>query len=929
MGTRRQHVVIVGGGFAGLNAARALRDAPVDVTIVDRRNHHLFQPLLYQVATGALSPGEIAYPLRSVFKGSRQVRVLLGEVDAVDLERRHVRYVPPLGDVGARELAYDTLIVAGGSRHSYFGHDAWEDHAPGLKSIEDAVTLRSRILRAFEAAEVESDADRRRAWLTFVVVGAGPTGVEMAGQIAEIAHDTLARDYRSANPADARIILLDAGPQVLPDFAESLRRHAGQALRGLGVEARTGTAVTGVDAGGVTVATGAEGSERIDARTVVWAGRGRRLAARAPAGGGGRRRGRPCRTTAVGPDLTVPGHPDGLCGRRHGARARPPGQARCPAWRRSRCSKGPTRVVRSLAAVQGLPSGARSATSTRARWPRSAGQGDRRHQGRQGLGLPGLGALAARAPDVPDRLPEPAARPAALGVQLRDPRPRLADHHGRRGALWALIPSGRGGADDRAAGYASSVLLLDDLTCAPAQGVLVNAPATVEVRDLVHDTRDVRPGALFVCVPGARRDGHDLAGAAVEAGAVALVVERPLDLPVPQLVVPSTRRAMAPLADVFFGLPTRDLRVAGVTGTNGKTTTAFVLHAILTAAGLPTGLLGTVERRVGGVAEPVERTTPEAIELQRSFRRMVDAGDVACVMEVSSHALELHRVDAVRFAAAVFTNLSQDHLDFHPSMEAYFAAKAKLFDGRCPRAVNGDDAWGRRLEAELRYGREAQPPADVRAEAVRLDADGTGFRLVTPVGERDVRTPLRGGFNVSNALAAAAGALLLDVDLDAVVEGLRSVRGVPGRMEPVEAGQPFTVIVDYAHTPDALRTVLETARGLTGGRLRVVFGAGGDRDREKRPLMGAAAAQLADDVVVTSDNPRGEDPEAIVAEIMAGIDRPVTVELDRRAAIARALADADPGDVVVIAGKGHEQGQETGGVTHPFDDRLVARELLA
>jgi UDP-N-acetylmuramoyl-L-alanyl-D-glutamate--2,6-diaminopimelate ligase len=306
---------------------------------------------------------------------------------------------------------------------------------------------------------------------------------------------------------------------------------------------------------------------------------------------------------------------------------------------------------------------------------------------------------------------------------------------------------------------------------------------------------------------------------------------------------------------------------------------------------------------------------------------MVDAGDRAAAMEISSHALALGRADGVRLAAAAFTNLSQDHLDFHADMEAYFAAKALLFDGRCPRAANADDPYGRRLPAELRFAVDAE--ADVRALDVRLSPRGAAFRLRAPGGERDVRTALAGRFNVANALAAASAALLAGIDLDAVRAGLAAVPGVPGRMEAVDAGQPFAVLVDYAHTPDALASVLRAARDLTTGRLHVVFGCGGDRDRAKRPQMGAAAAALADRVVVTSDNPRSEDPEAILAEILTGIERPVEVEPDRRRAIAAALAGAAAGDVVVIAGKGHEQGQEAGGVVTPFDDRAVARELLA
>ncbi len=412
---------------------------------------------------------------------------------------------------------------------------------------------------------------------------------------------------------------------------------------------------------------------------------------------------------------------------------------------------------------------------------------------------------------------------------------------------------------------------LDDLLDALSPTVVHRLRPGVDVADVAYDSRRVRAGTLFVCVRGAVSDGHDHAAAAVAAGAVALVVERELDLDVPQIAVPDARRAMAPLAVRFFGDPTAELRVIGVTGTNGKTTTAFLSRSILEAAGLQAGLLGTVEQRVGGVVEPVQRTTPEAIDLQRTFRRMLDAGDRAAAIEVSSHALAYGRADGVRLAAAAFTNLTQDHLDFHGDMEAYFAAKALLFDGRCPRATNADDPYGRRLPAELRYAID-DPSADVRAEGLQLAAGGARFRLAAPQGARDAAIRLPGRFNVANALAAASAALLAGVDLDAVVAGLAAVPGVPGRMEPVEAGQPFAVLVDYAHTPDALANVLRAARDLTRGRLHVVFGCGGDRDRAKRPQMGAAAASLADRVVVTSDNPRSEDPAAIVDEILAGID---------------------------------------------------------
>jgi UDP-N-acetylmuramoyl-L-alanyl-D-glutamate--2,6-diaminopimelate ligase len=432
--------------------------------------------------------------------------------------------------------------------------------------------------------------------------------------------------------------------------------------------------------------------------------------------------------------------------------------------------------------------------------------------------------------------------------------------------------------------------------------------APVEVLDLVYDARDATPGALFFCVRGARADGHDFAPQAVAKGAVALVVERPLAVDVPQVVVSDARAAMALGADAFFGKPTEALQVAGVTGTSGKTTTSFLLYAILAAGGRRPGLLGTVEARVGGERRGVLRTTPEAIDLQRTFREMLDAGDRSCAMEASSHASELHRLDCVRFAVLVFTNLSQDHLDFHGDMESYFQAKRRLFTGATPAVVNVGDEYGRRLAAEL-------PDAVTFSGEDASALDGIELRL-------------RGRFNVENALGAIAAARVLGIDDDAIKRGVESVRGVPGRFETVEEGQPFTVIVDYAHKPDALEKVLRAARDMTRGRVIVVVGAGGDRDRGKRPLMGQIASELADVVVITSDNPRSEDPQAIIEEIVAGTTNDVEVVPDRAEAIARAVELARDGDVVIIAGKGAEQGQEFVDRTIPFDDRDAARDAL-
>jgi UDP-N-acetylmuramoyl-L-alanyl-D-glutamate--2,6-diaminopimelate ligase len=448
---------------------------------------------------------------------------------------------------------------------------------------------------------------------------------------------------------------------------------------------------------------------------------------------------------------------------------------------------------------------------------------------------------------------------------------------------------------------------------------LAGAPAEgVEVSSVVHDTRGVGPGALFCCVPGARVDGHDLAAEALSAGAVALLVERELPLAAPQLVVPSVRQAMGPVAAAFWDHPSRALRVVGVTGTSGKTTTTHLLQAVLEAHGWSTGLLGTLTG---------PRTTAEAPELQATLAGERDAGRDAVVMEVSSHALALGRVRATRFACAVFTNLSHDHLDFHRDLEDYFEAKAALFTPAYADAavVNLDDPRGRML-------------------AERASVPTTGFSMaeasdvaITPTRARfrwrgvEIELPLGGAFNVANALAAGTAAGVLGIPPEAVAAGLRGAAPVPGRFEPVDEGQPFAVLVDYAHKPGALAQALEAARGATDdGRLLLVVGAGGDRDASKRPEMGEVAARLADRVVLTSDNPRGEDPLAIIDAIRSGMpaSADVTVEPDRATAIARAIDAAQPGDVVLVAGKGHETYQEVGDEIRPFDDRQECATAL-
>ncbi len=460
-----------------------------------------------------------------------------------------------------------------------------------------------------------------------------------------------------------------------------------------------------------------------------------------------------------------------------------------------------------------------------------------------------------------------------------------------------------------------------------AQVIGSDAP-DVDVTALAYDNRLVTPGTLFFCVPGFTRDGHDFADDAITRGAVALVVQRPLRRGVPEILVDDVRAAMAPAAAALAGDPTAHLITVGITGTNGKTTTAFLVRALLEAGGRSTGLLGTVTAIVGGEQHAVARTTPEAIDLQRTFADMLAAGDEAVVMEVSSHALALHRADAIHWSAAVFTNLTQDHLDFHADMEDYFLAKRRLFEAGPELAViDVDDPYGARLAGELpgaiRIGLDA-PDAQVRARILAADAGGSRFA----VEGLELQIALPGRFNVRNALAAVVVARELGVDDATIAAALPRAGRVPGRFEPVEEGQSFAVVVDYSHTPDSLENALRAAREIAEGRVIAVFGAGGDRDRAKRPLMGAAAAAGADVAIITSDNPRNEDPEAIIAAVAEGAPEAERV-VDRRAAIERAVALARPGDVIVVAGKGHEQGQEfEGGRKLPFDDVTVAREAL-
>jgi UDP-N-acetylmuramoyl-L-alanyl-D-glutamate--2,6-diaminopimelate ligase len=463
-----------------------------------------------------------------------------------------------------------------------------------------------------------------------------------------------------------------------------------------------------------------------------------------------------------------------------------------------------------------------------------------------------------------------------------------------------------------------------------AHHAIVDGDAKVAVPAITHDSREVAGEGMYACLRGERHDGHDFAAGAVAAGASTLLVDHPLPVAgvaaVAQLVVEDTRRALGPLAAAVHGDPSTALRVVGITGTNGKTTTSMLVAAILRAAGDPTSVIGTLSGAY---------TTPEAPHLQARLAAIRDRGDRSVVMEVSSHALALHRVDGTRFDAAVFTNLGRDHLDLHHTVEEYFQAKSLLFQpGRAVvGVVNVDDPHGRRLA-------EAAPIEIVpfsRADVADIDVSASAVAF-TWRSER-LAVPLGGSFNVMNALAAATTAAAIGTPIEAIVGGLANVETVPGRFERVTGGSdapvPIDVIVDYAHTPDGLAEVIAAAGGLLGerGRVIVVFGAGGDRDRPKRPEMGATAARMADLVVVTSDNPRSEQPADIVDEILAGIPdgdrRRVEVEIDRAAAIELAITAAAPGDVVVIAGKGHETTQTIGGEVLPFDDRAVAREVLS
>jgi UDP-N-acetylmuramoyl-L-alanyl-D-glutamate--2,6-diaminopimelate ligase len=472
----------------------------------------------------------------------------------------------------------------------------------------------------------------------------------------------------------------------------------------------------------------------------------------------------------------------------------------------------------------------------------------------------------------------------------------------------------------------------------------VEGPLDREVAGITYDSRRVTPGMVFVAIPGQRLDGHEFIGAAVERGASAVICERNRLVPgrTTKIKVADVREAMACAARSFYQDPGAKLKVIGVTGTNGKTTVAFMIKAILEAAGLKTGLIGTVRYEIGDRVIPAQRTTPESLEVQQMMSQMLKADCQACVMEVSSHALDQKRVHGVEFDVGIFTNLTRDHLDYHGTMENYFAAKKKLFatlEGGTKRGaavINIDDSFGARLaqatkvQVKLTYGLEKA--ALLRATRIELNEDGSRFVMETPDRKFAVRLPLIGRHNIFNALAAVGACLVLNVEVVKIQAALNALSPVPGRLEAVSAGQPFSVFVDYAHTDDALKNVLLTLREITKGRVLVAFGCGGNRDAGKRAKMGKIAAELADYTLITSDNPRKEDPAKIAAQIVEGHrslrSESPAVELDRRRAIEQIIGGAQPGDSVLIAGKGHETYQEFDDTVVPFDDRVHAREAL-
>lgn len=466
---------------------------------------------------------------------------------------------------------------------------------------------------------------------------------------------------------------------------------------------------------------------------------------------------------------------------------------------------------------------------------------------------------------------------------------------------------------------------------------------TLNITDLAYHTSQVKPGSCFVAIRGFQTDGHQWISEAVAKGASAVMVEHDVSIPtkVSKIIVEDTRDCLARLSAMLFGDPTKNLRLVGITGTNGKTTTAFLLESIWNAAHFKTGLLSTVAYRYAGSEQTAERTTPESYDLQKMFRSMLNQGVTDCVMEVTSHALDLKRVVGCHFDGAIFTNLSQDHLDYHKDMESYFACKAKLFRERLVvsekkslwAVLNWDDPYGKTLAGGLPakiWRFSLREKAEVCLEKIKSHWQGLKLEVKTPQGDLVLSSPLIGSFNAANILAATAAALAMEIPLDQISVGVASFQGVPGRMEKIPNEKGIEVFVDYAHTPAALENVLNTLRQLGPKRIITVFGCGGNRDRLKRPMMGSAASRFSDVAIVTSDNPRDEKPEEIIAEVVPGLKRGIEflTIADRKEAIAKAVELAGPGDCVLIAGKGHETYQEIKGVKRPFDDREVARELF-
>jgi UDP-N-acetylmuramoyl-L-alanyl-D-glutamate--2,6-diaminopimelate ligase len=463
------------------------------------------------------------------------------------------------------------------------------------------------------------------------------------------------------------------------------------------------------------------------------------------------------------------------------------------------------------------------------------------------------------------------------------------------------------------------------------QPTSVTGDAGVTVSDIIYDSRRAKPDTVFVAIRGHRVDGHKFAIKAAGSGCTALVVEELVDgTDAAQFVVKDTRAALAAMSATLFERPSEKLSLAGITGTNGKTTTAYFLESIYHAAGLKAGLIGTVEYRVAGERRPVTRTTPESYDLQKLLMEMVEAGVTHTAMEISSHAVDMKRIGECKFAVKAFTNLSQDHLDYHGDMERYFEAKRRFMQEPGPAVVNIDDEYGRRLAEELpdAVTFSLDTSSDYRAENIVNTVGGSAFTLNAPDGVFRMAVNLPGDFNVANAVAAATVARSQDVDWKPIVGGIADLEAVPGRFERLDSGTGFTVIIDYAHTPDGLAKAVASAKELTKGRVITVFGCGGDRDKTKRPLMGRAAAAMSDVTIVTSDNPRSEEPDAIIEDILKGCGGKAMSEPDRRTAIRLAMETAKPGDIVIIAGKGHEKEQIISTGTIEFDDRAVALDTL-